>query len=298
MDYVAIDFEKLNDSQLSVCEVGLVVFKEGKEQKTPFHFYIKPIGELEANDWAKKHLKHISKDMLLNAPSYNELFSEMKQVIGDKILVVHSKGADLNYIYQLEKYYGLPKLYSKWADTKEIAHSLGKRENLQDLYYEYFGTTLPDHHKAVDDARACGLLFGLLSSETNINRYIHEEEYMPSEIKRKNDTTNRRHTRFGTKTVSTDGLVFNHDEISDISYFNGKKVVISGMSGEDKKKIRSILEEQFGAKCTSVISGKTNVFITSRKVGPSKKPEAIKHQKENGLLVITDEYFWQLLKGM
>ena len=49
MDFVAIDFEKLNDSQLSVCEVGLVVFKDGKEVGIPFHSYINPVGGLERN---------------------------------------------------------------------------------------------------------------------------------------------------------------------------------------------------------------------------------------------------------
>ena len=31
MEYVAIDFEKLNKSPLSVCEVGLVMFKDGTQ---------------------------------------------------------------------------------------------------------------------------------------------------------------------------------------------------------------------------------------------------------------------------
>lgn len=295
MDYVAIDFEKLNDSQLSVCEVGLVVFKDGKEVEPVFHSFIKPVGTLDPNSWAKENLKHISKEMLQSAPTYDELFSEMKQIIGDKILVVHSKGADLNYIYQLEQHYGLPKLYSKWADTKEIAHSLGKDENLPGLYSEYFKSTLSDHHKAEDDARACGLIFDRLSTETNIDQFIHEEEYLPSDKKREYDASNRRHTKYGTATVPADDIVFNNDKIKSCNDFKGKTVVLSGMSGPDKKKIKAILET-LGAKCRSSFSGITNIFITSRVVGPTKKPDAIRLQKEKGLLIITDEYFWQLVK--
>ena len=138
MEFVAIDFEKLNDSRLSVCEVGLVVFKDGEEEVTSFHSYINPVGGLERNDWAKKHLCHITDQMLLDAPSYDELFSKLKQIIQDKILVVHSKGADLNYIYRLEEQFDLPKLYTKWVDTKEIACYLGKEQNLLDLYSQLF----------------------------------------------------------------------------------------------------------------------------------------------------------------
>jgi DNA polymerase-3 subunit epsilon len=299
MDFVAIDFEKLNDSQLSVCEVGLVVFKDGKEVGIPFHSYIKPVGSLERNDWAKKHLRHITDEMLLDASSYNELFPKLKQIIQDKMIVVHLKGADLNYIYRLEEHYNLPKLYSKWADTNEIAHNLGKKENLLGLYADIFGATLTEHHKAEDDARACGQIFERLSSEEDILRFIHEEEYLPSDIIRNYNATNTRHTQYGTATVTPDGLVFNHDMISDSSYFRGKAVALSGMSVDDKRRIKTILEERLDARCTSEPSGKTNVFIIKQdKVGPSKREKAIKLQKDIGLLVITDDYFWKLVKCM
>ena len=298
MEFVAIDLEKLNESQLSVCEVGLVFFKNGKEIESPYHSYINPVGELNRNDWAKKHLSHISDEMLLEAPSYDKLFPTLQQVIQDKLLVVHSKGADLNYIYNLEEHYNLPKLYSKWADTNEIARSLGKCENLPDLYSELFDVPFTEHHKALDDARACGQIFELLSSQINIHLFIHEEDYLPTEKKREyNATNNTRHTEHGTANVPTDGLVFNNDGVPNFSYFKGKTIVLSGMSGCDNNRIKSILEE-VGAKCTSSLSGKTDIFITSRVVGPSKKPKAIKLQNENGLIVITDDYFWKLVQGM
>ena len=297
MEFVAIDFEKLNDSQLSVCEVGLVVFKDGEEEVTSFHSYINPVGGLERNDWAKKHLCHITDEMLLNSPSYNELFSKLKQIIQDEILIVHSKGADLNYIYRLEERFGLPKLYTKWVDTNEIACYLGKEQNLSALYSQLFGMPFTDHHKALDDARACGRIFERLSSETDIHRFIHEDEYLPSEIRREYDARNSRHTQYGTATVAPDGLVLNYDKISDLSFFKGKKFALSGMSDSDKARIKSILEN-FGAKYSSKPSGKTDVFIIDQnKVGPSKRVDAIRFQS-TGLLVITDDYFWKLIQGI
>ena len=297
MDFVAIDFEKLNDSQLSVCEVGLVVFKDGKEVAPPFHSYINPVGGIVRSDWSEKHLGHITDDMLLAAPSYKVLFPKLQQIIQDKILVVHSKGADLNYIYNLEEKLGLPKLYTKWVDTNEIACSLGKKQNLSDLYSELFGTEFTEHHKALDDARACGRILEHFSSKTDIRRFIHEEEYMPSEIRREYDARNSRHTQYGTATVAPDGLVFNYDKISDLSFFKGKKFALSGMSDSDKDRIKSILES-FDAKYSSKPSGKTDVFIIDQnKVGPSKRVDAIRFQS-TGLLVITDEYFWQLVQGI
>lgn len=298
MEFVAIDFEKLNDSQLSVCEVGLVVFKDGKEVGMPFHSYINPVGGLERNDWAKKHLCHITDEMLLEAPSYKELFPTLQQIIKDNILVVHSKGADLNYIYNLEKEYSLPKLYTKWIDTKEVACNLCKAENLADLFSELFDTEFVDHHKALEDARACGLVLERLSSERDIQRFIHEEAYMPSDKRQCNNGSTSRHTQFGTATVAPDGLIFNHDKISDCSFFKDKSVALSGMSVGDNKRIKDVLIE-LGAKCTSEPSGKTNVFVVDQnKVGPSKRIKAIRFQQSNGLLVITDDYFWKLVDRM
>lgn len=296
MEYAAIDFEKLNDSPLSVCEVGLVMFKDGKEVEPPFHSYINPYGGLVRNVWAKGNLSHISDEMLLKAPTYIELFLKLQQIIQDKILVVHLKGADLNYIYRLEEHYNLPKLYSKWADTNEIARSLGKCENLPDLYSELFDVPFTEHHKALDDARACGQIFEQLSSQVNIRLFIHEEDYLPTEKKREYNATNTRHTQYGTATVAPDGLVFNYDKILNKSFFKDKKVALSGMSVIDNNRIKSILTDSLGAKCTSKPSGKTDVFIINQNnVGPSKRIDAIRFQQTTGLLIITDDYFWELI---
>jgi len=299
MEYVAVDFEKISDDQLSVCEVGVVFFTDGKEVGLPYHSYINPVGGLNRNDWAKENLNHISDEDLLKAPSYDKLFPDLQKVIKDNIIVVHSKGADLNYIYYLEKHFNLPKLYSKWIDTKEIAHYLGKSENLPGLYLKLFGTPLPEHHKALDDARACGRIFEQLSSQVNIRQFIHEEDYLPTDIKREYNDTNIRHTQYGTATVAPDGLVFNHDKILDKSFFKDKKVALSGMSVIDNNRIKSILTDSLGAKCTSKPSGKTDVFIINQyNVGPSKRVDAIKFQQTTKLLVITDDYFWELIQEM
>ena len=111
--------------------------------------------------------------MLLKAPSYLQIFPKLEEILKDKILVAHSKGADLNYIYCLEEHYGLPKLYSKWIDTKEIARFLNIEENIPCLYLKLFGTQFIDHHKALNDARACGQIIERLCSRIDIRHFIH-----------------------------------------------------------------------------------------------------------------------------
>lgn len=297
ISFVAVDFEKLDDSRLSVCEVGLAEFENGKEI-SHFHSYINPVSGLNRNDWASRNLCHITDEMLLEAPTYDKLFPKLQAILKGKILVSHSKGADLNYIYYLEEYYNLPKLYSKWIDTQEIARYLKLKENIPDLYLKLIGKTFIDHHKALDDARACGQILERLSSQVDIRRFVHEEEYLPSDKRHSYGNSNTRHTQYGTANVAPDGLVFNHDKVSDINFFRGKAIALSGMSSVEKNKIKSLLES-LGAKCTSDPSGKTNVFIINQNaVGPSKRVKAIDYQQTNGLLVITDEFFWELINGI
>lgn len=293
--FVAIDFEKLDDSQLSICEVGLVVFENGKEIGH-FHSYIKPVAGLKRNAWARKKLCHITDEMLLEAPSYVQLFPKLKEMVGDKILVSHSKGADLNYIYNMEVHFDLPKLYSKWIDTQEIARFLNIEGSIPGLYLELLCIPFLDHHKALDDARACGEILESLCSRVDIRRFVHQEDYSPSEKKNDYNDSSIRHTQYGTINVAPDGLVINNDMISDSTFFRNKTVALSGMSGNDKSRIRSFLEA-FGAKCTSEPSGKTDVFIINQNaVGPSKRVKAIGLQQSNGMLVITDDFFWDIIK--
>lgn len=295
INFVAIDFEKLDDCQLSVCEVGLVEYKNGEEISL-FHSYINPAVGLKRNNWAKKNLCHITDEILLEAPSYDKLFPKLQEILRDKILVLHSKGADLNYIYNLEEYYNLPKLYSKWIDTKEIAHYLNIEENLTDLYYNLLKKEFVNHHKALDDARACGQILNSLSSHLDIHRFIHEERYLPCDKRHDYEGSNTRHTQNGTATVAPDGLVLNHDKISDINFFKNKTIVLSGMSGNNKNSIKSIIAG-LGAKYSSEPSKNTDVFIIDQNaVGPRKRVKAIELQQTNGLLVITDDYFWKLVQ--
>ncbi len=293
--FVAIDFEKLDNSQISICEVGLVVFENGKEIEK-FHSYINPVTGLKRSGWAKSNLCHITDKMLLEAPSYDQLFPKLKEIIGDRILVSHSISADLNYIYNMEEYFKLPKLYTKWIDTQEIARFHNFEENLPGLYLELFGTLFLDHHNALNDARACGQIFECFCSRFDIRQFVHEEEYLPSGKKHGNNASSIRHTQYGTSNVTPEGLVINNDMIPDKTFFRDKTVVRSGMSESDKIRIKSLLEV-LGAKCTSDLSGDTDVFIINKNaVGPRKKEKAIKFQQSNGMLVITDDYFWELVK--
>lgn len=263
MDFVAIDLEKLDDSQLSVCEVGMVKYQDGKFIDE-FHSYIKPMESMNRNMFGKKELKHITDEMLLSAPTFSEIYNKMKEFTNGAVLVCHNKGADLNYLYYNEKAYGLSGLYTDFIDTSDIC-KLG----LKDAYQKIFGKQMENHHFALDDAKHTAEILVALSEQYVVSEFV-KSNYIPEKEKPKSENT-KYYTVSSKDLADEDILLPNLD-------FSGKICVVSGGSDKNKELLKSKLKD-VGAKVTSNISGKTDVFIKGEDVGPSKKEKA-KFQKE------------------
>lgn len=264
MDFVTIDLEKLGDSQLSICEVGMVKYQNGK-YVDEFHSYIQPPTEkMNRNVFGKTVLKHITNEMLLSAPIFSEIYGKMMDFTDGAILVCHNKGADLNYLYYNEKAYGLSGLYTEFIDTNDIC-KLG----LKEAYQKILGKPMEQHHSALDDAKHTAEILFALSEQLDISEFV-KDNYIPEKEKPKSDYSIYR-------TVSSEDLADEDFLLSNFD-FTGKTCVVSGGSDKNKESLKSKLKE-VGAKVTGSISGKTDVFIKGEDVGPSKKEKA-KIEKE------------------
>lgn len=262
MDFVAIDLEKLDDSQYSICEVGMVKYRNGKFVDE-FHSYIRPADSICRNMFGKTTLKHITNEMLLSAPTFSEIYEKMKDFANGAILVCHNKGADLNYLYYNEKKYGLSGLYTEFIDTNDIC-KLG----LKEAYRKIFGKQMKNHHSALDDAKHTAEILVALNEQSGVSEFV-KSNYIPEKEKPKSDNT-KYNTVSSEELEKEDVILPNYD-------FVGKTCVVSGGSDKNKDALKSKLIE-IGAKVTGSISGKTNVFIVGEDVGPSKKQKA-KYQK-------------------
>lgn len=258
MNFVAIDLEKLDDSQLSVCEVGMVKCLNGKFVDE-FHSYIKPAESINRNLFGKTSLKHITDEMLLTAPTFSEIYDKMKDFADGAILVCHNKGADLNYLYYNEKEYGLSGLYTEFIDTNDIC-KLG----LKEAYQRIFGKQMEKHHFALDDAKHTAEILLALNEQSDITKFV-KSNYIPEKEKPKSD--NKKNS-----TVSSDDLD-KEDFLLPNFDFTGKTCVVSGGSDKNKDTLKSKLKE-VGAKVTGSISGKTDVVIVGEDVGSSKEQKA------------------------
>lgn len=262
MDFVAIDLEKLNDSQLSVCEVGLVKCKNGMIVNNK-QFYIKPAKGLTRNSFGKNKLKHITDEMLMSAPTFPEVYELMKEFVDGAILVCHNKGADLNYLYYNEKEYNLSGLYTEFIDTYDICNV-----GLKEAYQKIFGKDMENHHSAVDDAKHTAEILMALSKKLDVMDFL-KSNYIPEKEKPKSDNTNY-NTVSSEDLLKEDSLLMSYDFKDKICVFSGNNIY--------RKSLESKLEE-IGAKVAKSISGKTDAFIVSEVVG-AKKIQDAKTQKQ------------------
>lgn len=275
MDFVTIDLEKLGDSQLSICEVGMVKYQNGK-YVDEFHSYIQPPTEnMNRNIFGKTVLKHITNDMLLSAPTFSEIYHQMKEFTNGALLVCHKKGADLNYLYYNEKAYGLSGLYTKYIDTSDIC-----KLSLNEAYQTILSLPMEKHHYALDDAKHTAEILLALSEQTDVTKYVRSN-YLPEKEKPKSDNTKY-------DTVSSEGLQKEDYLLSGFN-FTIKTCVISGESIY-RDSLKSRLKE-LGAKVTSSISGKTDAFIVGEDVGPAKLKDAQsqKSKRPDTFLIFTQE---------
>jgi DNA polymerase III alpha subunit (gram-positive type) len=261
MDFVAIDMEKLDDSPLSVCEIGMVKFKNGK-YAGDYHSYIRPTEGLSRNFFGRDNLKRITDEMLSKARTFSEIYNEIKAFVDGALLVCHYKGADLNYLYYNEKAHGLSGLYTEYIDTMDICN-----QSLEDAYQTIFGKQMENHHYAFDDAKHTA---EILLALKDVEQFI-KKDYLPEKEKPKSD--NKKFL-----TVSSEGLV-KEDSLLTNYDFKDKICVLSGGSGYLRDSLKSKLEER-GAKVTGTISRKTNAFIVGEDVGWSKKEQAELQKRE------------------
>ena len=292
--FVAIDMEKLNSEPTSVCEIGMVKYVDGNIVDS----YTKKVRskELRMDSINKRKLRHIKLEELKNEPTFSELYNEICTFIGDNLLVCHNVGADMNYLYYLEKEIGKEGICKHYyADTMEMSKRLLEgRQGLKDCFDflfndgTIFGETMVETHCAINDAKACARVFNELWQRYDCEKFIHKEPYIPEKERPKKNMK--------TACVSTEDMDKEDGLLPDFD-FQGKIAVVSGAQDENERKDIITKLEQLGVKVTTSISGKTNILVVgSLGVGPSKKEKALEEKKKrpDTFHIFTAERFLEL----
>ncbi len=159
--FVALDFETTGFSKIGdrIIEIGAVRIVDGRCREE-FSAFVDPQRPLP---YKITELTGITSEDLKGAPTMDEILPSFLEFIGDSMIIAHNAGFDVGFLEQACRRCGQERVFD-YLDTVELA-----RLFLPDLTRFRLDTVakalgLPpfSHHRASDDARVCGEIFGAL----------------------------------------------------------------------------------------------------------------------------------------
>lgn len=153
-EFVAIDVETANPDLASICQIGIVKFKN-KEIVVEWSSLINPEDDFSGFNIG---IHGISENDVKGAPKFPEIAGEIKNMLTGMVTVSHTHFDRVSVGRALEKH-GIDQIATKWLDSAKVARRVwdvcawrgyGLRSICDILGYEF------RHHDALEDARACG----------------------------------------------------------------------------------------------------------------------------------------------
>ena len=167
MDFVAIDVETANADMASICQIGVAIYSNNQ--------LIKEWGSLvnpeDYFDYINIDIHGISEDDVKDAPTFPEIFNELKNNLNNTVCVSHTHFDRVSVGRAIEKY-GLNEIETKWLDSARVA-----RRAWEDFAWSGYGLANVcerigykfKHHDALEDAKASGQVILSAMEVTGLN---------------------------------------------------------------------------------------------------------------------------------
>ncbi|MBP3253099.1 MAG: 3'-5' exonuclease [Bacteroidales bacterium] len=153
--FTAVDFETA--AGYIPCSVGIAVVEDNKitEVRTEL---IKPIC-FPYFHWYAQRIHGIYKQDVENAPTFEELWPEIKHYFSDTMLIAHNAAFDINVLRRTLAHYQLPRPYARYMCSYILAKKTWKNNAKFSLDFLSNQENIPlNHHHADSDAAACAML--------------------------------------------------------------------------------------------------------------------------------------------
>lgn len=152
-DFLAIDFETANASRGSACSVGIAAVS-GLRIVDTYYSLIKP--RVAGFDSYNISVHGITDEDVANAKTLDELWQEISCMFSPHTPVfAHNAHFDMTVLLQSLSH-EIPDFI--YADTLDVAHSLGIAKAKLDNCTDALHIQLEQHHNALDDAQACAMI--------------------------------------------------------------------------------------------------------------------------------------------
>lgn len=269
--FVAIDVETAKGNRNSMCAIGIVAVKEHKIIEKRW-ILIQPPGN-EYNSWNVK-IHGIIPEMTVNAPTFPEIYPELKSYLNNNSIVCHNASFDLDVISQTMQHYNIEDELN--IDCNCTLSIFGA--SLEQCCQKY-GIAL-NHHDPLSDAEACARLF-LIHNNSEEPCSTQEELTI---MKRGNVPRDKRNN------IRAEYLKPNMITLNKNTPFFGKKVVISGTyeNWPDRNDLAKIIRD-LGGDIDSSVTIRTNILCAGNNIGPAKYQKMMKNIEEGKDATILSE---------
>ena len=153
-DFVALDFETANADFASICQIGIVRFRDGVVIDT-FQTLVNP---QDYFDGLNVGIHGIEEEDVLDAPTFPDIYVHVRNLLQYQVVVTHTH-FDRTALRQVLEKYNLESFDIEWLDSARVARRVWPR-------FAKTGYGLPNvagflnisfkHHDALEDARAAG----------------------------------------------------------------------------------------------------------------------------------------------
>jgi len=158
MTFTAIDFETANLHH--ICAVGIVTVENGVITDE-YYTLIKPPNN-EYN-WHTIQVHGITPEDTKKAPTFLEIYPEIKKRLKGKIVVAHNESFDRTVLQKTMADYGLDyselKISDRWECTMKLCQANDKYPSGKLNECCTVENIELNHHEALSDARACAKLY-------------------------------------------------------------------------------------------------------------------------------------------
>lgn len=166
MRFIAIDLETSNPRMSSICQIGVVIFEDGKEVDAEVHL-VDPQDYFDPYNVA---VHGITEDRVRGAPHFTELHAWLCQRTIGEVIACHTH-FDRVALAQACSRHSLAPMACSWLDTARVARRAWSQfaragYGLANLA-QHFGINF-QHHDSLHDARTAGLILLKAIEETGL----------------------------------------------------------------------------------------------------------------------------------
>lgn len=159
MNFTAIDFETATGKRSSACAVGIVTVENGAITEEYYSLIQPPENSYAGMNIAVHGIRPAD---TADAPTFRELYAEIKNRLKNRTLVAHNEVFDRSVLKRTMEHYALDYtelgLAERWECTMRIYKAKGYVPYKLNACCERLGIALR-HHEALSDAIGCAHLY-------------------------------------------------------------------------------------------------------------------------------------------